>query len=151
MPVTVLSMSYYDVKINSWGHIRIRKRRPLPKVVEVQTLAGIWSRFHLLKYKNKIKLIKDFLLAEDGCKGLHFPTHRQIHHPHPQNKPPSVNLVHGEADSGRSHELVPVPGPYGRVLELRHGPKGDEKVLHFAIQTCEGFPRSNLSETQAWD
>lgn len=44
---------------------------------------------------------------------------------------------------------MPVSGPYGRVLELCHGPQGDEEVLYFAVQTCEGLPRSNLSETQA--
>lgn len=59
-----------------------------------------------------------------------------------------MNLVHGEANSGGSHQLVPVSAPYGRVLELGHGPQGDEKVLHFAVQPREGFPRSNLSDTQ---
>lgn len=61
-----------------------------------------------------------------------------------------LNLVHGELDSSGRHQLMPVPGPYGRVLELGHSPQGDEEVLHRAVQPCEGFPRSNLSRTQNW-
>lgn len=60
-----------------------------------------------------------------------------------------VNLVHGEADSSSGHQLMPVSGSYGRVLELCHGPEGDEEVLYPAVQTCEGLPRSNLSQTKA--
>ncbi|TNN81596.1 hypothetical protein EYF80_008042 [Liparis tanakae] len=44
---------------------------------------------------------------------------------------------------------MPVPGSYGWVLELCHGPQRDEQVLHLAVQTCEGLPRSNLSHTKA--
>lgn len=60
------------------------------------------------------------------------------------------NLVHGELDSSGRHQLMPVPGPYGRVLELGHSPQGDEEVLHRAVQPCEGFPRSSLSRTHNW-
>lgn len=47
----------------------------------------------LPKHKNKIKLIKHFLLAEDGCKGSHFVLHCQIHRPHPQNKVQTWSMV----------------------------------------------------------
>ena len=63
----------------------------------------------------------------------------------------SVNepdLIHGEADSGGCHQLVPVSGPDGRVLELCHSPEGDEGVLHHAVQTYEGVPRPHLPDTK---
>lgn len=61
----------------------------------------------------------------------------------------NVNLIHGEADSSSNHQLVPVSGSYGWVLEFCHSPEGGEEVLYPAVQTCEGLPRSNLQETKA--
>lgn len=39
---------------------------------------------------------------------------------------------------------MPVSVSYGRILELGYGPQRCEKVLHFTVQSCESFPRSDL-------
>ena len=54
------------------------------------------------------------------------------------------HLVHGELHSRGVHQLPPVAGAYGRVLELRHHAQRGQEVLDRGVQPREGIPRPRL-------
>ena len=55
----------------------------------------------------------------------------------------SVNETQ-DTDPNGHHQLVPMPVPEGRALQLSNGSQRGHRVLHCAFQARVGIPHANL-------